>query len=306
MRGVTARRLLSPALLTGAIGLLLAIVALGSAGARSWSGEENEPRGVPQWLVDYGYTTLIVLGLLSAPLVLWLVGYGRAKGRVTDRWQLRSLVTLCLFCGAFALVYATFAQLPAPPSDETACAESQRRQSPAFAPTGGGEQGNCLEASARPIPLGAERKQREPAEFQWWLAGAIVVGAVGGFVYLRRRRARREHVRPASGEEELSAVLDDTLDDLRSESDARRAVIAAYARMERTLAAHGLPRKTFEAPLEYLSRVLQQLRVRAASAFALTELFERAKFSPHEIDAGMKDEAIAALVSVRDDLRATT
>ena len=306
MRSVTARRLLSPALLTGAIFLLLAVVALGSAGARSWSGEENEARGVPQWLVDYGYTTLIVLGILSAPLVLWLVGYGRAKGRMKGRWELRSFITICLFCGGFALVYAMFARLPARLGDETACVESQRRQSPAFAPTGGGEQGACLEASARPIPLGAEPKQREPAEFQWWLAGAIAVGAVGGFVYLRRRRSRRELVRPASVEEELSAVLDDTLDDLRGERDARKAVIAAYARMERTLAAHGLPRKTFEAPLEYLSRVLQQLRVRAASAFALTELFERAKFSPHEIDAGMKDEAISALVSVRDDLRATT
>ena len=33
--------------------------------------------------------------------------------------------------------------------------------------------------------------------------------------------------------------------------------------------------------------------------------FERARFSDHEIDAAMKDEAIDALVSVRDDLRAS-
>jgi hypothetical protein len=35
----------------------------------------------------------------------------------------------------------------------------------------------------------------------------------------------------------------------------------------------------------------------------LTELFERAKFSPHAIDAAMKEEAIDALESLRDELR---
>ena len=37
---------------------------------------------------------------------------------------------------------------------------------------------------------------------------------------------------------------------------------------------------------------------------SLVDLFVRAKFSQHEVDAGMKDEAIAALEHVRDELRA--
>ena len=43
--------------------------------------------------------------------------------------------------------------------------------------------------------------------------------------------------------EALADVLEETLDDLRAERDPRRAVIAAYARLERTLAAFGLPRR---------------------------------------------------------------
>jgi hypothetical protein len=50
--------------------------------------------------------------------------------------------------------------------------------------------------------------------------------------------------------------------------------------------------------------MLGELSVRPEAALALTELFERARFSDHEIDAAMKDEAIDALVTVRDDLRA--
>jgi hypothetical protein len=101
----------------------------------------------------------------------------------------------------------------------------------------------------------------------------------------------------------LADVLDDALADLRAEVDPRRAIIAAYARMERLLAAYGVPRRAAEAPFEYLGRVLVDLRARAGPVFELTALFERAKFSHHAVDAVMKEEAIQALAAVRDDLR---
>ena len=40
------------------------------------------------------------------------------------------------------------------------------------------------------------------------------------------------------------------------------------------------------------------------SARRLDPLFERAKFSQHEVDPEMKDEAIAALETLQDELRA--
>ena len=58
-----------------------------------------------------------------------------------------------------------------------------------------------------------------------------------------------------------AAIIDDTLEDLRSETDPRRAVVAAYARMERVLAVHGLPRDRAEAPAEYLERAAQVMVV---------------------------------------------
>jgi len=80
-------------------------------------------------------------------------------------------------------------------------------------------------------------------------------------------------------------------------------VIAAYAQMERALAEAELPRGPAEAPREYLGRVLPEVGASTASVERLTELFERAKFSPHAIDAAMKEEAIDALESLRDELR---
>jgi hypothetical protein len=142
------------------------------------------------------------------------------------------------------------------------------------------------------------------AEFSWLLAlsigGLIVVGAT--IVYLRSRRSRPPTTR-TTVEEDLAHAVESSIDDLRSEPDARRAVIAAYANMERVLATHGLERRRPEAPFEYLARVLSRLDVRESAVRTLTRLFEYAKFSPHEIDAGMKSDAIAALEEIRDDLR---
>ena len=99
-------------------------------------------------------------------------------------------------------------------------------------------------------------------------------------------------------------VLEETLADLWAETDPRRAIIASYARMERTLGRHGLDRRPSEAPFEYLTRVLSTLEASTSAAQQLTDLFERAKFSHHAIADSMKSDAIDALVTVRRDLEA--
>src|SRR5262249_54832097 len=103
--------------------------------------------------------------------------------------------------------------------------------------------------------------------------------------------------------EALAEALDESIDDLRSEADPRKAVIAAYARMERVLARCELAREPFEAPREYLQRVVPELGGSSESAGRLTDLFEHAKFSVPPIDAGMKEEAIDAFETLRDELR---
>jgi Domain of unknown function (DUF4129) len=142
-------------------------------------------------------------------------------------------------------------------------------------------------------------------EFVWWavlvLAALVVAGFAIWYVTLRRQ-VRRLAGDTVSGA--LALMFDETLDDVRAEKDPRRAVIAAYARLERVLALHQLGRRPAEAPHEYLSRILPRLELERGSVRQLTELFTRAKFSPHDIDARMKNDAIEALTTVRDELRA--
>jgi hypothetical protein len=142
------------------------------------------------------------------------------------------------------------------------------------------------------------------ADFNWPLAISVVclVLAGGTIVYLRVRSTPPPQ--PGSTlEEDLAHAVDTTIEDLRRERDARRAVIAAYANMERVLASHGLERRRAETPLEYLARILRALEVRESAVRSLTQLFEYAKFSTHEIDAAMKEQAIGALEDIRNDIR---
>jgi hypothetical protein len=143
------------------------------------------------------------------------------------------------------------------------------------------------------------------AHFQWPLAAGIggLILLAGVWVYLRTRRELAPRDIDATLEDDLASAIETTIDDLRSERDARKAVIAAYALMERTLTAHGLPRHRAETPMEYLGRILPALHVRESAVRTLTGLFEYAKFSRHEIDAAMKEDAIVALVAVGDDVR---
>jgi hypothetical protein len=145
------------------------------------------------------------------------------------------------------------------------------------------------------------RDRYEP-QLRWLpviVVGSLVVGIVGamGLIALRRQR---ELLHSVPTQATLAEVLGETLDDLRRERDPRKAVIGAYTRMVDTLAARGVPKRESEAPLEYLERILGV--VSGHSARRLTRLFARARYSTHDIDERMKEQAIEALTGLRAEL----
>jgi len=162
--------------------------------------------------------------------------------------------------------------------------------------------------SVHPKP-GAKPGPAAPAHghLSWFAGiGAIVfIAAAAAAVWFSSRTTSQPDKTRLSRAETLSYALDESLAELHAEPDPRRAIIAAYAHMERALAAAGLPRRPAEAPLEYLERALVDLHATAASARRLTDLFRVAKFSDHPLGEEAKEDAIDALEAVRDELRAT-
>jgi hypothetical protein len=132
------------------------------------------------------------------------------------------------------------------------------------------------------------------------LAGAAAVLAVR--LAHRCRPARWPSSDATEVSEGIAHIVEATIDEISADPDARRAVIAAYARLERELTGRGLPRRPSAAPFEYLEEALDELAVPAGAARSLTELFEIARFSQHRVDVSMKQRAIDALISVRRSL----
>lgn len=258
---------------------LLALAAAGSAG-EDWSGGLEE-RTVPGAFVDYAFTLSIVVLVLLAAIVVWAFTGGGGDVEV-ERPRGMNTVGFAFLLLVLVAYYAYTERRPLPQQPD------EREGRGAGQPT------------VREVPPGFD--EAPGPEFQWWVAIAAALAVAAIVVYERRRRTPPPRERAAA--EELETVLTETLDEVELDPDPRRAVIQAYVRMEAVLAAHGHGRAPHEAPLEYLARVLRDLDVRAEAAHALTELFERARFSHHEIDAAMRAEAVASLEAVRDDLRA--
>ncbi len=156
--------------------------------------------------------------------------------------------------------------------------------------------------------ISGDKSGRYEPEFTIWpVVITLALVAAGAAAVALERRARRRALgtqTPLVAEEALVDVLDEALDDLRAETDPRRAVIEAYARMERALRAAGLPRAEAEAPEEYLARIVDGIDLSRSGAGRLTALFTWARFSGHDVRPEMKDEAIDTLEDVRDELRA--
>jgi Domain of unknown function (DUF4129) len=284
MRG-NAARILLPALVVLA---LVGVVAIASTGSTSTG--TSRVRSPSDTLLD----TILSLGLVAPLLGAALLIYGLTQRKAIQE-QLASgrhprtrILGFLLFACLVGLVsYFRLAKRELLPNDN--------ELDPVFPP------------GQRPVPGAPDpgaAAAYEP-EFAWLPIGVIVGLAAAGFIAyaVAQRRATRAARDEDELAEQLVVVLDETLDDLRAESDPRRAVIAAYARLERVLAAHGAARRRAETPDEYLARVLGELAVDAGAVRRLTDLFSWAKFSQHAVDLAMKGEAIDALEHVRDGLR---
>jgi len=98
----------------------------------------------------------------------------------------------------------------------------------------------------------------------------------------------------------LAEAVDESLEDLRAEPDARRAIIRCYARFERASAASGLVRMPWQTPMEFMREALSWLPAPREAVRALTGLFQLARFSDRAMGTGDRDRALDAL----DDIKA--
>jgi hypothetical protein len=271
--------------------ILLGVVAFAS---RSGLGHQSQAKPSPAY-VSYAFSAFLILFILAIPIAVygWVTQAreGAVKRKGYRQRTLESIAIMIFFsCLAVVVVYL------------------KRHGHSIFSglhPKGLKNGPNALRGR------NGHRANVEP-RFEWtvlWIAIAVLAIGGGWFYYNWRASKKRRAIRPEhekSVADDLAASIGYAIDDLEAEPDARRAVIAAYARMEAVLARNGLRRRPSETPVEYLRRILLGLTARGESVRRLTALFEQAKFSRHEIDATMKHDAIEALRDIRADLQGAT
>jgi hypothetical protein len=272
-----------------AVGLLvlLGVVAFAS---RSGLGHQSTARPSPGYL-SYAFTAFLIIFVLMIPVAAYgFLMQAREGGVGRKGYRQRTLESIGMLfffgCLAFVVIYL------------------KRHHHSLFNVSPQGLKGTNLFKNHRH----GQRVAAEP-HFEWtvlWISLAVIAVGGGWLYYSWRTRKRRTAV-PLDQErtvaDDFAASIGDAIDDLEAEPDARRAVIAAYARMEAVLARNGLRRRPSETPVEYLRRILLGLKARGDPVRRLTSLFEQAKFSRHEIDSSMKQEAIGALREIRADLQ---
>lgn len=275
-----------------ALGLvvLLAVVALASRTGFT----HHDPQGSPsEKYTSYAMTVFLIVFVLMIPFAVYAYAI-RIQEQATARrltGRARVVVNLVRLALVFVVAYVLF---------------TLRRHHPNLLR-------NLPFGFNKPRTTGAHAHGQVPKPynptFQWnvlWIA-LVLLAAASAYGYYRWKTSRRGLVLrdpELTVAEDFAASIDDAIDDLESEPDARRAVIAAYARMESALGRSGLQRALSETAFEYLSRVLLGLTSRGDPVRRLTGLFEQAKFSDHEIDTSMKQDAIGALREIRADLQA--
>jgi len=142
-----------------------------------------------------------------------------------------------------------------------------------------------------------------------WLGGLLLLLAglatlAVALVLLFAERIARWWDSRDAGEaaEPLSEAVQEGLDDLASEPDARVAIIRCYRRFERATARARVARAPWQTPDEFMREALRRLALPHRAVDRLTRLFELARFSTHPLGAAERDTARACLDDIRAEL----
>jgi hypothetical protein len=193
--------------------------------------------------------------------------------------------------------------------------------SPSAVPTTA-DPGTAAPTAANPAPpQPGSPEDTGPNVVNYLVAPMMILMAliVAGTVIASRRQRRLTPSSPAAGDvggqpakqgaaESLARAAEVGLAEIGDLSrEPREAIIACYAAMERELTrVPGAAPLDWDTPSEVLARAVAHHALNADSATRLVELFEEARFSPHVMNEGHRDDAVDALRLVLADVRSMT
>jgi uncharacterized protein DUF4129 len=204
------------------------------------------------------------------------------------RFALKFVLTVCMLGVAIALLADLHLHFLDKATLPPAVPTLKSTPKPQLKPGGGG---------SIHIPLG-------PILYALLIVAIVAAVVVSIWWSTRLRRPAAPLVIEDVSTEELREAVNEGRAALARIDDARAAIIACYAAMERRLADRGTARGAADTPDELLARATAAGTVRGGAASRLTTLFYEARFSTHPLGAGQRDAASAALDELAEELAA--
>ncbi len=120
------------------------------------------------------------------------------------------------------------------------------------------------------------------------LFSAIILLTLTGVIMLFKKK--RGEKGPS-----IEEIASETIDNLEQNNDYREAVINCYRQMCDWLSRQGIHKNDFQTPREFAMASKDYLRIAPETLYTLTQIFEKARYSKHQININDKNQAIQCL-----------
>ena len=181
-----------------------------------------------------------------------------------------------------------------------------------FPGLGGGGQSPGGGASSPSLPSGTSISEPLMPTLLW-VSGIIIIAAVfvGGLLFIQAIREMREEAKvvPPPEEEVLQEealnVVGEAISEITAHEgdlDFRAAIIKCYERLCELLAQRNCQIQKHETVQEFRISASKLLNIPDKPLSVLTNLFEEARYSTHEIDEAKRNEALKCLEEIRNHL----
>jgi hypothetical protein len=178
-------------------------------------------------------------------------------------------------------------------------------------PTPGDGDGSGGGASPTLPPNGTSVPESPLMPTLFLVSGVLLIAAVfvGGLLFVQAVREIREEAMVPPPEEALQeealTVVGEAISEITAyegDLDFRAAIIKCYRRLCELLAQHNCQIQKHETVQEFRISASKLLNLPDEPLFTLTNLFEEARYSIHEINEAKRNEALKCLEEIRDHL----
>ena len=158
---------------------------------------------------------------------------------------------------------------------------------------------NIVKAHYRGVDIYAEayaeqtiNVQDSAEELTIYIILGIICAIIIPLLILLKKKFKKRRKKGGSA---LEKIATQTIHQLETETDYRKTVIKCYKQMCKWMKSIGIPKASYQTPREFAITAENLLEIPPESLYALTQIFEKAKYSTHEININDRDKAISSL-----------